>query len=90
MTVAVRVLKNKLSLYLRRVRQGQRVVVTDRGRPIAELGPIGARRAGAAERLQRLVEAGELTLGNGRVLRDIEPMAIAGQPLSRTILDDRD
>jgi prevent-host-death family protein len=37
--VGVRALKNRLSEYLRRVRNGERIVVTDRGVPIAELRP---------------------------------------------------
>lgn len=40
-TVGVRELKNCLSAYLRRVRQGERVLVTDRGELVAELRPLG-------------------------------------------------
>jgi antitoxin (DNA-binding transcriptional repressor) of toxin-antitoxin stability system len=39
--VGVRELKNRLSEYLRLVRAGERVLVTDRGEVIAELGPPG-------------------------------------------------
>jgi prevent-host-death family protein len=39
--VGARELKVRLGRYLRRVRQGQRLVVTDRGEPVAELRPIG-------------------------------------------------
>lgn len=38
-TVGVRELKNRLSEYLRQVRSGESVLVTDRGEVIAELGP---------------------------------------------------
>jgi antitoxin (DNA-binding transcriptional repressor) of toxin-antitoxin stability system len=40
--VGVRELKNRLSEYLRRVRDGERVLVTDRGIVVAELRPPGA------------------------------------------------
>lgn len=40
-TVGVRELKNRLSEYLRHVRAGERVLVTDRGEVIAELAPPG-------------------------------------------------
>lgn len=40
-TVGVRELKNRLSEYLRRVRLGERVLVTDRGAVVAELLPPG-------------------------------------------------
>jgi len=40
-TVGVRELKNSLSEYLRRVRSGESVLVTDRGEVVAELAPPG-------------------------------------------------
>jgi antitoxin (DNA-binding transcriptional repressor) of toxin-antitoxin stability system len=40
-TVGVRELKNRLSEYIRHVRAGQGVLVTDRGEVVAELGPPG-------------------------------------------------
>ena len=39
--VGIRELKNLLSEYLRQVQNGERVLVTDRGRVIAELRPPG-------------------------------------------------
>lgn len=44
MKAGVRELKNNLSRYLERVRQGDEVVVTDRGRAIAKMVPIDAPR----------------------------------------------
>ncbi len=44
-TVGVRELKNKLSEYLRRVRLGESVLVTDRGEVVAELLPPGQARS---------------------------------------------
>lgn len=40
MDVAVRELKAKLSAYLQRAAAGEMITVTDRGRPIATLGPV--------------------------------------------------
>ncbi len=37
--VGVADLRQNLSRYLRRVERGERLVVTDRNRPVAELGP---------------------------------------------------
>jgi len=36
-TVGIRELKNNLSRYLRTIQAGERVLITDRGRPVAEL-----------------------------------------------------
>jgi prevent-host-death family protein len=38
-TVGLKILKNRLSEYVRRASEGETVVITDRGRPIAELSP---------------------------------------------------
>jgi prevent-host-death family protein len=38
--VGVRALKDSLSQYLRRAREGERIIVTDRGEPLAALTPI--------------------------------------------------
>ncbi len=40
-TVGVRELKNRLSEYLRQVRAGEGILVTDRGEVVAELTPPG-------------------------------------------------
>jgi antitoxin (DNA-binding transcriptional repressor) of toxin-antitoxin stability system len=40
-TVGVRELKNRLSEYIRQVRSGETVLVTDRGDVVAELSPPG-------------------------------------------------
>ena len=52
--VGIRDLKNGLSRYLARVRAGEEVVVTDRGRPVARLSAIDE----ATDRLADLVAAG--------------------------------
>lgn len=39
--VGLRELKNRLSAYVRQVRAGEGVLVTDRGQVVAELGPPG-------------------------------------------------
>jgi prevent-host-death family protein len=80
-SVGVAELRQNLSVYLRRVERGERLVVTDRNRPVAELGPPTA--GGAA--LDRL-------LAEGRVSRPVrrglpEPLTLDGDPhaLSRAL-----
>lgn len=50
----MRELKNNLSRYLEQVRAGGEVVVTDRGRPVARLVPMGR----STDRLADLIAAG--------------------------------
>jgi prevent-host-death family protein len=58
-TVGVAELRRNLSTYLRRVSRGERLLVTDRNRPVAELGPAPA----TGPDLDRLIAAGRVPLG---------------------------
>jgi prevent-host-death family protein len=66
--VGIRAFKAELSRYLRQVRSGRPVLVTDRGQVIAEVsaptaaakGPGAARKLGTDARLAALIERGIL------------------------------
>ena len=60
-TINVTELKAHLSEYLRRAQNGERIVVRDRGTPIAELAPLRA----AGNVWERLSAEKGLRLGNG-------------------------
>ena len=66
-SVGLRELKNRLAEYVRDVRSGEGVLVTDRGNVVAELIPPGQGMAasGAVSGLIALAKAGQLTLGAG-------------------------
>ena len=55
--VGVRELRQNLSVYLRRVADGEAFVVTERGVPVAELGPLTE----SSSKLQRLIARGMVT-----------------------------
>lgn len=55
--VGVAQLRQNLSVYLRRVREGETLVVTDRNRPVAVLGPAPE----SASRLDQLIAAGRVS-----------------------------
>jgi prevent-host-death family protein len=60
-TIGVRELRRDASRWIARARAGEVVVVTDRGRPVAQLGPI-AESAG----YEKLVAQGRISAGSGR------------------------
>ncbi len=64
-TVGIRELKSNLSAYLRRVRKGEVVVVTDRGTPVAEIRKPARRSKLPPELagLQRLIDQGLVSEG---------------------------
>ncbi len=53
-TAGVREVKNHLSAYLNRVRDGEEIVITDRGRPVARLTSLDP----DVDRLQVLIDQG--------------------------------
>jgi prevent-host-death family protein len=59
--VGVRELRQNLSVYLRRVKEGEALEVTEHGRTVARLVPA---RAPASE-FERLVAEGKVTRGRG-------------------------
>ncbi len=52
--MGVRDLKNRLSAHLDRVKGGEEIMVTEHGRPIARLSPVGE----DVDRMTALVDAG--------------------------------
>lgn len=79
--VGIAQLRQNLSVYLRRVARGERLLVTDRNRPIAELGPPP--NIGPA--LDRLIAGGLVTPPRRRTLP--EPLQMTGdaRALSRAL-----
>jgi prevent-host-death family protein len=55
-TVGIAELRQNLSKYLRKVAEGERLVVTDRNRPVAELGPPPT----TGSRLDQLIAEGKV------------------------------
>lgn len=81
--VGLRDLKNRLAEYIREVRRGEHVLVTDRGEVVAELSPPGHRAASELPPgLQALARKGLVTLGrpnDKRVYRALRPALKPGR-----------
>lgn len=88
--VGSRELKTRLGAYLRQVQQGRTVVVTERGRPVAELKPIAVEGTGEEARLAELAALGLVTRSSKAPLARSRPLRIGGKPLSTTILEGRE
>lgn len=86
-SVGVRELKNRLSEFLRRVANGERVTVTDRGRPVAVIVPPDA--PSRDEPLWAMVREGLARWGGGKPRGSARPIRIRGKPISDTVREDR-
>jgi prevent-host-death family protein len=74
--VGSRELKTRLGAYLRQAQNGRVIVVTERGRPVAEL--------------DKLVILGVLSRKSAAPLRRLRPLSVKAKPLSSAILEGRE
>jgi prevent-host-death family protein len=88
MSVGIRELKAQLSAYLRRVKRGATLVITDRGRPIGRIVPL---RPSLEGRMEELSASGLVSWSGGK-LGPREPVAATrgGKMVSDLLLEDRE
>ena len=91
MTVGVRELKNGLSHYLGRAKQGEEIIVTERGRPVAFLKRIqSAERCDSLQtRLAKAAAEGRIILPSRKPLKRVRRVKVRGALLSRVLLEER-
>ncbi len=90
--VGVKDLKNKLTHYLKLTQGGDRIIVTDRGSPIAILHSLDhvEEDAGKEERLAALSRRGMIRLPTKQgKLRGFKSIQVSGRPASEIIMGDR-
>ena len=83
--VGVRELRQNLSKYLRRVERGERLEVTEHGRPVAVLGPLGEPEGPLA----RLIAAGRVTQPRRDLLELLPPKGRSSTRTSDALLEER-
>lgn len=86
-TVGVRKLKNHLNEYLRRASEGEHLVVTDRGRPLAVISPPP--RGPLDDKLEEMIREGIVRWGGGKPRGSAHPVKIKGPAIAETVIEDR-
>lgn len=88
--IGIREAKAQLSKLLRDVRRGEEWIVTERGRPIAKLSPVGAQAETVEEWVARLEREGGLEpLPPGATMPD--PLDIApSDVMQQVMMEDRE
>ena len=66
-TAAISKLKASLSEYLARVKAGEEVLVTERGKPVAKIIPLKRGKTEISVHLLTLERAGLVRIGNGKL-----------------------
>lgn len=83
--VGIRELRQNLSKYLRRVERGERLEVTEHGRPVALLSPLGE----AETPLARLIAAGRVVPPSVDILEVLPPRGRISTRASDALSDER-
>ncbi len=89
--VGSREFKNRLGKYLRAVRQGQTLIITDRGKAVAQVGPATHKESSDGiieDRLRQLDGQGLIHLAS-KPLPKLRPIKSRGKPASQIIIEDR-
>lgn len=83
-SIGIRELKQNASEVIAKVVRGKHLIVTDRGRPVAQLIPL------QKSRIDDLIESGQLTAATSKIDDLPEPeRAPKGVSLTQLIIDDR-
>jgi prevent-host-death family protein len=87
-TVGIRELKAQLSKYMQQVKAGATLVITERGKPVGRIVPVGA---SVEARIQELVQVG-LVAWSGRKVSPIDPVARTRgkRTVADLLLEDRE
>ena len=83
-SVGIRELKMHLSAYIAKARDGKRLIVTDRGKEVAELIPVSKER----QSIKRLVRKGRI-VWDGKKPAGLTGVTMQGKPLSDTVIEER-
>ncbi len=78
------------SKYIKMVKQGKEIIVTDRGTPIAAIRPIVQGQASPEERILALEKQGILKRPIRKAFTFHKLVDIPGKPVSKAVLEERD
>jgi len=89
-TAGIKELKNNLSSYLTRVKSGEEVIITDRGKIFARIVKEEASKKSIQASLAPLIVKGLIKLPGREInKRNLSPIQVPGKPVSDMVLEDR-
>jgi prevent-host-death family protein len=89
-SAGIKEVKNNLSRFLARVKAGDEILVTERGRPVARIVSENHERRSIREALGGLVQKGLIVLPSRSIMKDdIVAVENRGKPVSEMVIEDR-
>jgi len=90
LTAGIKEFKNKLSHYLSFVKNGEDVLISERGKVIARVVKEEPQNISLRQALHPLIMRGLITFPTKELNRDIpEPIKVPGKPVSEMVIEDR-
>lgn len=85
--VGIETLKERLSDYLQRAREGEQILITESGRSIALLAPMGI--SAPEKRAWEMVQTGAASWSGGKPQGSRRRPRLSGKSASDIVLEDR-
>lgn len=86
-SAGIKDLKNRLSYYLREVKKGEKILITEREKIVAAIVPV--ENADEDSKLLSLVREGFAAWKGGKPVGSRNPVKIKGKTVSELIIEDR-
>jgi len=86
-TVGVRELKSNLSRYLKKVKIGKRIIITDRNKEVAILSPFGSMTL--EDKLLQMAGQGLIRWSGSKPIGIRDRITSSGGKVSEAVLEDR-
>jgi prevent-host-death family protein len=86
-SVGVRELKGRLSHYLRRVKTGERLAITERGKTVAVLTPSA--ESAMDRQVEAMLQEGMARWGGGKPAGVARPVRLRGASVADAVIEDR-
>jgi prevent-host-death family protein len=88
--VSLREANVHFSKYVKKVKAGEEIVLTDRGKPVALMKPIPATKDPVEDRLLLMAQKGLLRRSTAKRVRLHKLVRLNGKPLSKLIQESRE
>lgn len=89
-TVGIKEIKNNLSRYLARVKLGEEILITDRGKPVARIIKEDGGKNSIRQTLGPLIAKGVISMPGRAINRKRPPLVdVPGKKASEMVLEDR-
>lgn len=86
-TIGIRALKENLSRYMKKVKTGEKIIITDRKKEIAVILPL--EKETSEEKIYRMIQKGTANWSGGKPSGMTRRIVSKGESVSSAVIEDR-